>query len=78
MPENSSDFSKNALLLEQIKHKLPGLILRINYADDSRKTWQTIHKVTSGEPNTFAINQLYYKGGIAEAVTIFVSGIAVS
>lgn len=51
MPENSSDVSKNALLLEQIKHKLPGLILRINYADDSRKTWQTINKVTSGEPN---------------------------
>ena len=72
MPENSSDFSKNALLLEQIKHKLPGLILRINYADDSRKTWQTINKVTSGEPNNLAINQLYYKGGKAEAVPIFV------
>lgn len=51
MPENSSDVSKNALLLEQIKHKLPGLILRINYADDSQKTWQTINEVTSGKPN---------------------------
>ena len=50
----------------------PGLILRINYADDSRKTWQTINKVTSGEPNKLAVNQLYYKGGKAEAVTIFV------
>lgn len=51
MPENSSDVSKNALLLEQIKHKLPGLILRIDYADDSQKTWQTINEVTSGKPN---------------------------
>lgn len=63
---------RNALLLEQIKLQLPGLILRINYADDSRKTWQTINKVTSGEPNNLAINQLYYKGGKAEAVPIFV------
>ena len=46
--------------------------MRINYTDDSRKTWQTINKVISGEPNKLAINQLYYKGGIAEAVTIFV------
>ena len=52
-------------------------MLRLNYADDSRKTWQTINKVISGEPNKLAINQLYYKGGNAEAVTIFVSGIAV-
>lgn len=78
MPENSSDVSKTALLWEQIKHKLPGLILRINYADDSRKTWQTINKVTSREPNNLAINQLYYNGGKGDAVTIIVNGIAVS
>jgi len=52
--------------------------LRINYADDSRKTWQTINKVTSREPNNLAINQLYYNGGKGDAVTIIVNGIAVS